>query len=209
LDQHGRLALDHLAEQLDDVAHRRRLADDLGERMVERGRRDHRGLHPLDRRGRRRDQVTDPGEIGVVERRHLGRHRTGLVGRADDRAQPVGDVVERPAGGARPAGVDHAAQAVRAVHRRRDDDQAGVAGPHHRLAPLRRGEPGRDVGQDGGARRRRGALDGLAHRVRRPDVAAAARLRQAELQAPPPAQQVPRDRHVEKIIEREAHLASL
>jgi len=60
VDEHGRLALDDLAEQLDDLANRGCIADDLGERMRVRGRCDDRGLRALD--GGRRG----PDEIGVA-----------------------------------------------------------------------------------------------------------------------------------------------
>ena len=164
VDEHGRLALDDLVEQLDDVAHRGRVADNLGERMRERRRRDRRRAARA--RPRRRPRAT---RSRTRARSRVGRARARARRARPPRAAPVRrrdrvlDIAERAP--LRPPGRVHdAGDAARAAHRRtrrsssrawqRCDDGAALA-----CAP----RAPRDLAQRGRRTRRPACARSVAH----------------------------------------------
>ena len=208
VNEHGGLALHDLREQLHDIAHRRRVADDLVERVAERRRRDLRRQRAFDRSSGGHEQIAHARDVGRREDLRRGDQHRRLFLRAADR--PDQALLHRGRVGVVAAGREHdAEQAREAVDRRRDDRHPRVAGLRDRRAILGSCPRRRELGQLVRARRAGDAAHRFAGRVRRPVIASALRVGEAHLEAPPAAQQVARHRDLGESIERQCHGAPL
>jgi hypothetical protein len=144
VDEHGRLAADDLLQQPGRVAHRRARADDLGERVLGRGRGRRRGAgprrHPGDLGGGGGDQIAQPLEVGLGQARDLGDVLLGValdLGELADLAQELGAGDRRQLGAHAAADEDEADQLARDPDRRGDDVEAEVAVVHVRRRSAR------------------------------------------------------------------------
>jgi hypothetical protein len=143
LHEHGGLAAHDLREQLDDLADRRRIADDLVERMRPGRGRNRRRLGALDGCGRRRDEVFDASEVAVVECGCLRREQRCVGAGSDrrcDRGLDIGELAVARAGR-----VHDARETGGVAHRCGDNRQAGIAALHDRVGVALCAQRGRDL----------------------------------------------------------------